>query len=290
MGDQEHRKALGDFLRQKRANLTPEEVGLPPGTRRRTPGLRREEVAQLANIGLSWYMRLEQGHDVRPSAQVLESLARVLRLTPNERRHLFMLAGQSLPPRYEETVSPVLNKVLDSLCPSPAFAVGLRWDFLAWNKAAEIVFAISEGKPPHERNLIWRLFTIPQSKALFPNWEQLAKAIIAELHTARARFQDDADFERLIADLKRESEDFRRLWPRHEAPRSLDGYKMMKHEVLGHLEFDHITLLVPDHPDLRVMIYSPDADTKTKLETYLNTGKAHQEIARRRSGTRTNSK
>ncbi len=117
MHERERRQALADFLRQRRAQLTPAEVDLPPGIRRRTPGLRREEVAQLANMGTSWYVWLEQGRDVHPSAQVLESLAQALRLTPNERRHLFLLAGQPLPPPpvslTEESVSPALQQVLE---------------------------------------------------------------------------------------------------------------------------------------------------------------------------------
>src|SRR5215467_950725 len=123
MPENEHRQALADFLRKRRACMTPSEVGLPPGLRRRTPGLRREEVAQLANIGTSWYIWLEQGRDVHPSAQVLESLAQALKLTLNERRHLFLLAGQSLPPHafpYEESVSPALKRVIEDLNPTPA--------------------------------------------------------------------------------------------------------------------------------------------------------------------------
>src|SRR6266704_3878619 len=140
MHERERRQALADFLRQRRAQLTPAEVELPPGIRRRTPGLRREEVAQLANMGTSWYVWLEQGRDVHPSAQVLESLAQALRLTLNERRHLFLLAGQPLPPHafpVEEPVSPALQQMLDDLNPMPAYAVGRRWDYLAWNKAAD---------------------------------------------------------------------------------------------------------------------------------------------------------
>src|SRR5215471_5199228 len=136
MQEQERRQALADFLRQRRAHLSPTDVDLPPGFRRRTPGLRREEVAQLANMGTSWYVWLEQGRDVHPSAQVLESLAQALLLTPNERRHLFLLAGQTLPPRaspLEERVSPALQQLLDDLNPTPAYVMGQRWDCLAWN-------------------------------------------------------------------------------------------------------------------------------------------------------------
>src|SRR6266699_3733221 len=147
MNERERRQALADFLRKRRARLSPSAVGLPPGLRRRTPGLRREEVAQLANIGTSWYIWLEQGRDVHPSASVLESLAQALRLTRNERRHLFLLAGQPLPaPTFpaEESIGPALQQVLDDLNPSPAYVLGRRYDYLAWNKAADGLFAISD--------------------------------------------------------------------------------------------------------------------------------------------------
>ena len=132
MQKNERREALADFLRKRRATRLPGEVGLPPGLRRRTPGLRREEVAQLANIGTSWYVWLEQGREVHPSAQVLESLAQALRLTPNERRHLFLLAGQALPllvSPAEESIGPALQQVLDDLNPSPVYVLGRRYDF-----------------------------------------------------------------------------------------------------------------------------------------------------------------
>ena len=171
MQERERRQTLADFLRQRRARLSPTDVGLPPGIRRRTPGLRREEVAQLANIGTSWYVWLEQGRNVHPSAPVLESLAQALRLTPNERRHLFLLAGQPIPPPVspaQESIGPALQQVLDDLNPSPAYVMGRRYDYLGWNKAADALFAISEASSPYARNLVWRLFTSPTSKATTP--------------------------------------------------------------------------------------------------------------------------
>ena len=194
MHERERRQALADFLRQRRAQLTPAEVDLPPGIRRRTPGLRREEVAQLANMGTSWYVWLEQGRDVHPSAQVLESLAQALRLTPNERRHLFLLAGQPLPPPpvspTEESVSPALQQVLDDLNPAPAYVMGRRYDYLGWNKAADVRSA-------------------------------------------------------------------------------LDGHKVIEHPTLGYLEFEHFTLQVLNNPDIRIMIYTPNAGTRTTLQRVL---------------------
>ncbi len=250
------------------------EVGLPPGLRRRTPGLRREEVAQLANIGTSWYVWLEQGRDVHPSAQVLESIAQALRLTPNERRHLFLLAGQPLPPPpvspAEENISPALQCVLDELNPAPAYVLGRRYDFLAWNKAAASLFAISDDASPYPRNMVWRLFTHPAMKER-PNWEMVARATLAEFRTASARYPGDRWFEELIEDLKRVSPEFCRWWPHHEVRPALDGHKAIVHPTLGQLEFEHFTLQILNNPDIRLMIYSPNAATRTALERLLNT-------------------
>ncbi len=201
MYESERRQALADFLRQRRAHLTPAEVGLPAGIRRRTPGLRREEVAQLANMGTSWYVWLEQGRDVHPSAQVLESLAQALRLTPNERRHLFLLAGQPLPPHaspLEERTSPALQQVLDDLNPTPAYAVGRRWDYLAWNKAADALFAISEASSPYAHNLVWRFFTSPTMRAR-PNRSALnfVGGGPITMHAARWMFARKSSIQRL---------------------------------------------------------------------------------------------
>jgi transcriptional regulator with XRE-family HTH domain len=168
MDGSERRQVLSDFLRKKRTCLTPADVGLPPGRRRRTPGLRREEVAQLANIGTSWYVWLEQGRDVHPSTQVLEGVAQALKLTQNERRHLFLLAGY--PPPHtsplDESVSPALQQVLDDLNPTPAYVTGRRWDYLAWNRAADRFFDISGAPPSYELNVVWRLFTNPKMRKI----------------------------------------------------------------------------------------------------------------------------
>jgi transcriptional regulator with XRE-family HTH domain len=275
MDERERRQALADFLRTRRARLSPADVGLLPGLRRRTPGLRREEVAQLANIGISWYVWLEQGRDVHPSLQVLESLARALRLTLNERRHLFLLAGQPLPPQgkhAEESASPGLQQMLDDLNPTPAYAVGRRWDYLAWNKAADALFAISEASSRYARNLIWRLFTSPTMRER-PNWEQIARSTLAEFRTANARYPGDRWFEELIEDLKQVSPDFCRWWPHHDVVRSaLDGHKVIEHPALGRLEFEHITLEVLSNPDVRIMIYSPLDEARAKLERLLDLG------------------
>src|SRR5579871_6173529 len=271
MDDGERRQALADFLRQRRARLTPADVDLPPGLRRRTPGLRREEVAQLANIGTSWYVWLEQGRDVHPSSQVLESLARALKLTVNERRHLFLLAGQAPPPHgspSEESVNPALRQLLDDLDPAPAYVLGRRWDYLAWNKAADALFAISKATTPYARNLIWQMFTSPRQRER-AHWEGLARAVQAEFRAPSARYPDDPWFEELIEDLKAASPEFCQWWPHHDAMPTLDMHKVMQHPVLGLLEFEHMVLQVASDPDVKITIYAPNAATRAKLQQFL---------------------
>jgi transcriptional regulator with XRE-family HTH domain len=272
MNEHERRLALADFLRKHRLQLSPADVGLPPGLRRRTPGLRREEIAQLACIGTSWYTWLEQGRNIHPSVPVLESLAQALRLTSNERRHLFLLAGQSLPPQtppLEECISPVLQQMLDDLDPAPACVMGRRWDYLAWNNAAERVFAISAASLPYGRNLVWRFFTDPMMREHFFHWEQIARGLLAEFRATSTRSPGDEWFEELTEALKQVSPEFCQWWQEHDAPRSLNGDKIMEHATLGHLEFQHLTLQVLSDPDVRVSLYMPNAMTRTKLQQLL---------------------
>lgn len=274
MQERERRQALADFLRRRRASLSPADVGLPDGFRRRTPGLRREEVAQLANIGASWYVWLEQGRDVHPSAQVLDSLALALKLTTNERRHLFLLAGLTPPPAglpSEEQISPALQQIVDGLTPTPACVLGRRWDYLAWNSAAELVFAMPRALPthPYARNQLWRLFTDPESRER-PLWEPLARSTLAEFRAVSARYPGDPWLAELIEDLRQASPEFREWWPgRHDARRALDGHKTIEHARLGRLEFEHINLQVLNEPDIRIMIYTPLPETRAIIEREL---------------------
>jgi PAS domain-containing protein len=202
---------------------------------------------------------------------VLESLAQALRLTLNERRHLFLLAGQPLPAPaspLEECANPALQHMLDDLDPTPAYAIGRRWDYVAWNNAADRIFALSESASQHGRNMVWRIFTSPAMRER-PHWEQIARGTLAEFRTASARYPRDTWFEELIEDLKRVSPEFCRWWPEHTARSALDGHKVIQHPALGQLEFEHINLQVLSNPDVRVMIYLPIAETRAKLARFL---------------------
>lgn len=264
--EMDRRAAFAEFLRTRRARLTPTAVGLPTGARRRTPGLRREEVAQLANIGTAWYTALEQGRAIHPSMGVLESLADALRLTPDERRHLFALAGQSLPlppssNEDEETVHPVLRRLVDDLDPDPAYILGRRWDYLYWNRAAAMVWTLTDAPPPYPRNFVWRLFVDPAARRA--GWEEVARTTLAQFRADSALYPDDPRFAALIDDLRRVSAEFRAWWPRHDVRGSLDARKELRHPVLGDLVLDRITLQAPGAPGLKLIVYTPAPETDT---------------------------
>lgn len=281
MSDEQRRQDLADFLRTRRMRISPEQVGLIGGGRRRTPGLRREEVAQLANVGVSWYTLLEQGRDIHPSSEVLHSIADALQLTPPERQHLFLLAGQQHPiDTYtsDEQVSPALRHVLDALNPVPAYIVGHRWNRLAWNTAAEHIFALSKSMPPYEYNVVWRIFTDSKNRHIYKNpvWEQVAQKVLAEFRADSARYADEEWFQRLIADLHRVSPEFRAWWPRHDVRVISNTLKEMEHPLVGCLSFEHTILQVPTMPELKVMIYTPLPGTGTleKLQQLMDQGAA----------------
>src|SRR5215471_10482236 len=176
----EPRNELGDFLRSRRDRLTPKAVGLPPGRRRRTPGLRREEVAELAGIGVDWYVRLEQGRSVSPSVTTVDALARALRLSKAEHGHLRALTRHGERRAFvRENVPEPLRRMVESL-DQPAYITGRRWDVLAWNKAADEIFAFSR-LPEEERNILLSVFTRPASRRMFgAAWEEEAKRILAQ--------------------------------------------------------------------------------------------------------------
>src|SRR5260221_10102117 len=185
------RQQLGEFLRMRRLRLTPEEVGLAIRSRRRTPGLRREEVAGLAEVGVSWYTWLEQGREINPSQQVLERIARTLRLTEDEATYLFQIAGQSAPRRSgaeAQAVSPMLQRMLDGMENTPAYIVNRRWDRIAWNRAALALLGNFAADPLPQHNILRRVFTNPDTRRYVGNWESMAHTVLSEFHASCARF------------------------------------------------------------------------------------------------------
>jgi transcriptional regulator with XRE-family HTH domain len=265
------RVELTEFLRSRRARVTPEQVGLQVNGRRRTPGLRREEVAQLAGVGLSWYTWLEQGRDIHPSAQVLDAIARVLALDAAERAHLFHLARVELPlpgGDYPREASPELHAIVAGLVPHPAFVTGPRTDVLAWNAPAVHILRDFGSVPIERRNLLWWLFADPTSDRSSPAWEETAKHTLARFRAQHARRPDDPSFAALIAELSEASVEFRTWWPRHEVVTEQAGTKTIERPELGTLRLHHLQSTPTSDPELRLTIYVPaDPETRRKLES-----------------------
>jgi transcriptional regulator with XRE-family HTH domain len=275
------RDELAHFLRSRRTALLPEEVGLPGGGRRRTPGLRREEVAQLAGMGATWYTWLEQGRDVRASLEVLEALSRALRLNQAERTHLILLGrGEQAPPCKQpaEGVSPTLRKLIKNLGPNPAYILGRRWDYLAWNDAATALLGDFATIPRAARNHAWQTFTDPARREMFTDWERSSRVLVAKFRADSARHIGDPEFESLIAALRSASPEFSRAWERHEVSQSGGGRKDLRHPVAGMMSFSHAVFHPAEKLEQRLILFSPlpENETAEKLARLMS-GQAHGE-------------
>ena len=254
------RREFGAFLRSRRARLTPSAAGLPNGSRRRTPGLRREEVALLAGVGATWYTWLEQGRDVRPSTEVLGALAEALRLDPAERRHLFVLADRPYPeprPAGPEEVPEPLIRMLQAMAGQPAYVLGRRWDLLAWNQAALEIFGDFERLAGDARNLIHLMFTDAAHRARIVDWDELAPLSLAMFRTASAAHPGDPDFARLIALLQETSREFREWWPRQDVLRRPSTVKRIWLPSGEILSFEYMSLDVTDRPGMHLVVCTP---------------------------------
>ena len=262
------RGEFADLLRSRRDRLTPADVGLPEGSRRRTAGLRREEVAQLAGVSTTYYTFLEQGRDVRPSPQVLTALASALQMSSAERTHLFQLAGVSSPADHEghtENVAPALAAMVARLDPCPAYLKGRRWDVLAANRSARALFTDWQTRAPDDRNLLWWMFTDPAARKVYVDWVQEASAMLARFRAAAARRPDDPDFTGLIDQLQVASPEVRSWWPRHDVLPVGGGTKQLHHPTLGDVTFEHTVLQVADHPDQTLVYFETGAVPDSRL-------------------------
>jgi transcriptional regulator with XRE-family HTH domain len=268
------RREAGDFLRSRRGRLAPSDVGLPQGVRRRTPGLRREEVAMLAGVGTTWYTWLEQGREIRPSNEILSALAEVLRLDPAERHHLFSLYDRPTRERRlpgEEHVGEPLQHMVDGLAGQPAFVLGWRWDILTWNRAAEMVIgpyaALHGGKP----NALDRLFSDPAHRRLYVDWENVARGALATFRADCAPYIGDPDFESMVARLTRLSPEFAAWWPQRDVAHRLAGKKRLAHPAVGRMHFAFSTLAVGDRPGIKLFVLTAvdEEDTPRKLSRLL---------------------
>jgi transcriptional regulator with XRE-family HTH domain len=256
----EGRRDLAAFLRSRRDRLSPLDVGLTAGARRRTPGLRREEVAQLAGVGITWYTWFEQGRDIQVSASFLENLARALRLDSTEREHLFTLAHHRPPPIVPvvSEASPALQRMLDSL-PNPAHVKTSRWDLVAWNRPMAIVFGDFSKVPPERRNTLWLVFTDPKLRRILADWETDARRALARFRFDFGRSNNDPAFVQLIRELDEASPEFHRWWPQQDVDGFGEGLKRVVHSELGEIEFEHNAFAVENAQDLRLIMYTPVA-------------------------------
>jgi transcriptional regulator with XRE-family HTH domain len=251
------RREFGDFLRARRGGLTPESVGLHRHRRRRTPGLRREEVAELAGIGVDWYIRLEQGRSVTPSVGTIDALARALRLTELEHQHLRALAGGGgVRPFQPETAPPALLRLLESLA-QPAYLTGRRRDLVAWNAAAADLFGFDQ-LAGDERNILVSMLTNPRSRELFgAGWADEAQAMVARFRATHDLWAGDPAFVSLLRRLRDGCPEFDAWWERHDVRRPVSGVKTLRHPNKGLVAFEHASFQANDDPALKLVIYTP---------------------------------
>src|SRR5579872_5284538 len=242
---------LGTYLRDRRMKLDPGSFGFP-AARRRTPGLRREEVAQRANISPTWYTWLEQGRGGSPSADVLDRIARALMLTELEREHLFLL-GLGHPPeahyRKDEGVTPRLQRVLDALEPSPALIRTATWDVVAWNRAVAVMLADYGSMPPAKRNILRFIFLDPRARDVQYDWESVAQFVLGAFRVDAARAGAAAEIEPLVDELCRLSPEFKAMWSDNEVRHHGERIKHIRHPVLGRIAFEYSAFAIDGRPD-----------------------------------------
>ena len=266
------RRALAAFLRSRRERITPEQVGLQAGGRRRTPGLRREEVAQLAGVGVTWYTWLEQGRDINVSEQVLDAIAATLRLDPIERSHLYTLAGAGEPPVVQQcrAISPALHLMLRQLEPFPASVQNARTDILAFNRTyGELLSGVSE-LPVEERNGLLQVFTNPAWRRSLVDWEDAATRMVATFRAAMASHIAEPSWKNLVKKLRARSPEFDALWDQHEISSPENMTKRFLHAELGLMSLDFTHLWLGPRSEMVIKSYTPaDDETAEKLEKLL---------------------
>jgi transcriptional regulator with XRE-family HTH domain len=277
---------IGAFLRTRRAGIRPEEFGLPVLGRRRVPGLRREELAQLAGVSPDYYVRLEQGRGHNVSDSVLTAVARVLRLNDIEREHLINLARSAAvrsrpagPPR--QRVRPGLRVLLDMMQTVPAFVLGRRLDVLAWNPLGDAVNGFSSW-PAGQRNVVWRTFLDPRSRTFYRQWETVATETVAFLRLDSGRHPGDARLAALVGELSVASPEFARLWATQRVKDKTSGAKLLHHPIVGDLELAFETLTLPGESDQLLVTYTaaPGSPAYERLQVLASWTAPHAEPAR----------
>jgi transcriptional regulator with XRE-family HTH domain len=262
------RRELAGFLRARRARLTPQDVGIAPGVRRRTAGLRREEVAVLAGVGVTWYTWLEQGRPINASVQVLDAVARTLRLNRAEREHLYRLADVPALPAEPglAQLSPAVLDILTSLEPMPAMLTNARYDILASNRGYDHLVHGLHSVPCEARNVLWCCFRDPNIRDAFRNFDEVAPLLVATLRASFAGHLNEPAWVDFIHRLSAHSAEFTQLWERHDVAVPGPRRKHFEHPVVGEVRFVVTSLAVSDMPEHRIMVYTPQDDqTRAKL-------------------------
>jgi len=266
--DELRRRELAEFLRSRRERIAPQQVGLAFTGRRRTPGLRREEVAQLSAVGVTWYTWLEQGRDIHVSEQVLTAIARTLMLDRDERAHLFTLAGASEQGARGEcnAVTAQQRAVLAKLDPYPACIVSGKYDVLAYNRAYNLLITNFDELPPEERNCLWLSFTDPAWKRVIVDWESAAARMVANLRVMMADHVGDSSWKSFVNRLCAASPEFADLWSRHEVRAIENKAKKYRHPQVGLLTFETTNTWLAPRAGRRMLTYVPaDAETDRRL-------------------------
>ena len=267
------RTELASFLRSRRERIHPEEVGFPPGGRRRTPGLRREEVAQLAGVGVTWYTWLEQGRDINASEQVLEAIARTLRLDRTERKHLYTLAGVPLTPGTMDcsALTPGIQVILDQLSPIPACVLNKRYDVLAYNQAYRKTIIDLDKIPVDDRNVLWLAFTYDDWECAFLDMDDINAALVAGYRVGFAEHVGEPAWRDLTDQLLARSPRFAELWSRHDVAGPASRVKLVDNPAVGLLRLEATNLWAGQHSNVRMTIYAPaDDETARKLDRVVN--------------------
>jgi transcriptional regulator with XRE-family HTH domain len=264
------RTELASFLRSRRERITPEDIGLATFGRRRTPGLRREEVAQLAGVGVTWYTWLEQGRDIAPSAQVLDAIGRTLRLDPHERTHLFRLADVPDPSSPDScTVLPDSTQLLlDRLDPYPALVVNGRYDLLAYNSTWQALVGVRlDELEPDDRNILWRAFTVPSVRATMLDWDTTVPRMVASFRAAMAKHMGEPAWKCFLSRMLAASPEFVEIWERHEVAPLQRITKRMLAPSVGVVHLESTSMWLAESVGVRLVTYTPlDDDTRRRLE------------------------
>ncbi|WP_326567523.1 helix-turn-helix transcriptional regulator [Amycolatopsis rhabdoformis] len=262
------RGELGAFLRSRRARITPEQVGLPLGGRRRTPGLRREEVAQLAGVGVTWYTWLEQGRDINASEQVLGAISRTLRLDPHEHSHLFTLAGAPEPPAASEcnAITPSMRRMMTQLEPFPVAVRNARCDLLGYNRGYTWLMGDVDAIPFEDRNTLVQCLLNPDWRGRMLDWDQNVPRVVASFRAAMAEHVAEPSWKALVKRLRAESPLFEQLWNRHDVNPDPIRTKCYDHPEVGLLKFNFTYLYFGRRSEITVSTYTPaDEQTAEKL-------------------------